>query len=95
MRNNSLAMLLAVALGACALALLVERMVVHPPAAEAQVAPALEGFQFTAQHRKDDHADESFFFYNPKTGDIYVYQEDKPKEHYRVVTIGEKLQKLN
>ena len=42
-------------LGACALALLVERMVIHPPAAEAQVAPALEGFQFTAQHRKDDN----------------------------------------
>lgn len=95
MRNNSLAILLAVALGASALALLVEHMVVHPPVAQAQAAPALESFQFTAQHRKDDHVDESFFFYNPKTGDIYIYQEDKPKEHYRVVSIGEKLQKLN
>ena len=95
MRNNSLAVLLTVALAASALTLMVERMVFHPPSAEAQAAPALEGFQFTAQHRKDDHVDESFFFYNPKTGDIWVYQEDKPKEHYRVVSIGEKLQKLN
>jgi hypothetical protein len=95
MRNNSLTILLTVALGASAMTLLVERVVFCPPAAEAQAAPALEGFQFTAQHRKDDHVDESFFFYNPKTGDIWVYQEDKPKEHYRVVSIGEKLQKLD
>ena len=95
MRNRSLAILLTVALGASAVTLLIEHTVFHPPVAEAQAAAALEGFQFTAQHRKDDHADESFFFYNPRTGDIWVYQEDKPKEHYRVVAVGEKLQKLN
>ena len=95
MKNSSLVLLLLVALGASAVTLLLEHMVFHPPAAQAQAAPALEGLQFTPQHRKDDNVDESFFFYNPKTGDIWVYQEDKPKEHYRVVTIGEKLQKLN
>ena len=95
MKNNSLIMLLAVALGASAMTLLAEHMIIHPPKAEAQAASALESYQFIAQHRKDDHIDESFFFYNPKTGDIWVYQEDKPKEHYRVVTMGEKLQKLN
>ena len=95
MRNISLTIMLTVALGASAVTLLVERMVFHPVATEAQAASALEGFQFTAQHRKDDHVDESFFFYNPKTGDIWVYQEDKPKEHYRVVSVGEKLQKLD
>lgn len=95
MRNGSLILLLLVALGASALTLLLEHTLFHPPAAQAQAAPALEGLQFTPQHRKDDNVDESFFFYNPRTGDIWVYQEDKPKEHYRVVAIGEKLQKLN
>ena len=95
MRKISLTVLLAVALGASALTLLVERIVFNPPATKAQSATALENFQFTAQHRKDDHVDESFFFYNSKTGEIWVYQEDKPKEHYRVISIGEKLQKLN
>ena len=95
MRNISLTILLTIALGASAVTLLVEHMVFHAVVTEAQAAPALEGIQFTPQHRKDDHVDESFFFYNSKTGDIWVYQEDKPKEHYRVVAIGEKLQKLN
>ena len=95
MRNNSLTVLLMVALVASAVTVVVERMVFHPPAVEAQAASALEGYQFIAQHRKDDHVDESFFFYNPKTGDIWIYQEDKPKEHYQVVAIGEKLKKLN
>jgi hypothetical protein len=95
MKSIPLTILLAVALGASAVTLLVERVVFRPAATEAQAAPALEGFQFSAQHRKDDHVDESFFFYNSKTGEIWVYQEDKPKEHYRVISIGEKLQKLN
>jgi len=95
MRKNSMALLLVVALCSSAITLLMDRLVFRPPVAEAQAAAALEGFQFTAQHRKDDHADESFFFYNARTGDIWVYQEDKPKEHYRVVSVGEKLQKLN
>jgi hypothetical protein len=95
MRNGSLTLLLLVALGASALTLLVEHMFFHPPAVQAQVSPSLEGLQFTAQHRKDDQKDESFFFYSPKTGDIWVYQEDKPKEHYRVISVGEKLKKLD
>jgi hypothetical protein len=95
MKNNSFIILLAVALGAGAMALLAEYMVFHPRQVEAQAAAALSDYQFTPQHRKDDHVDESFFFYNPKTGDIWVYQEDKPKEHYQVVALGEKLKKLN
>ena len=95
MRNISLTLLLTIALGAIAVTLLVDHIVFHPAAAEAQAAPALEGIQFTPQHRKDDPVDESFFFYNSKTGDIWVYQEDKPKEHYRVISLGEKLKKLN
>jgi hypothetical protein len=95
MKSNTVTILLAVALVASAMTLLAERIISHTPKAEAQTASALEGYQFTPQHRKDDHVDESFFFYNPKTGDIWVYQEDKPKEHYQVVALGEKLRKLN
>jgi hypothetical protein len=95
MKNTSITLLLAIALVASAVTLLVEHMVFHPPATRAQAESALEDYQFTPQHRKDDHVDESFFFYNRKTGDIWIYQEDKPKEHYRVVALGEKLQKLN
>jgi hypothetical protein len=95
MKNISLVILLTIVLGASAVTLLVDHMVFHPVTIEAQSAPSLEGIQFTPQHRKDDHVDESFFFYNSKTGDIWVYQEDKPKEHYQVVTLGEKLKKLN
>lgn len=95
MKRISLAMMFAVALAASAVTLLVEHIVLNPPATEAQMGAALEDYQFTPQHRKDDNVDESFFFYNRKTGDIWVYQEDKPKEHYRVVALGEKLLKLN
>ena len=95
MRKYFLATLLIVALGASAATLLVEHLFFHPRAVEAQSVSGLESYQFIAQHRKDDHVDESFFFYNPKTGDIWVYQEDKPKEHYRVLSLGEKLKKLN
>jgi len=95
MRRKVLATLLMVALGASAATLLVERWFCHPAGAKAQTASGLEDYQFFAQHRKDDHVDESFFFYNRKTGDIWIYQEDKPKEHYRVLALGEKLKKLN
>jgi hypothetical protein len=95
MKKVSFIILLTIALGASAVTIFVDHMIYHPAATEAQAAPALEGIQFTPQHRKDDHVDESFFFYNSKTGDIWVYQEDKPKEHYRVVSLGEKLKKLN
>jgi len=47
MKNSSLVLLLLVALGASAVTLLLEHMVFHPPAAQAQAAPALEGLQFT------------------------------------------------
>lgn len=94
MRKRILATLLIVALGASAGTLLVERLFFHPAAAKAQTVSGLEAYQFIAQHRKDDQVDESFF-YDPKTGDIWVYQEDKPKEHYRVLSLGEKLKKLN
>jgi hypothetical protein len=95
MKKTSWMLMPAVALMAGALTLLAERVVFHTPTTEAQAVSTLESYSFTAQHRKDDHVDESFFFYNAKTGDIWVYQEDKPKEHYRVVALGEKLQKLN
>jgi hypothetical protein len=95
MKKGTLIVMLAVALIASAATMLTERIVFHIPTAEAQAASALENYSFMAQHRKDDHVDESFFFYNAKTGDIWVYQEDKPKEHYRVVTVGQKLEKLN
>ena len=95
MSKSFVATMLIVALVASAATLLVEHLLFHPRTAEAQTVSGLEAYQFIAQHRKDDHVDESFFFYNPKTGDIWIYQEDKPKEHYRVLSLGEKLQKLN
>jgi len=95
MKKGSLIVMLAVALAASAATLLTERVVFHTPTAEAQDMSSPQNYSFTPQHRKDDHVDESFFFYNAKTGDIWVYQEDKPKEHYRVVAVGQKLEKLN
>jgi hypothetical protein len=95
MNTKLLTTALIVALCSSAATLVVDHLVLHPPYAMAQEAqPQLQDFVFYAQHRRDTAKDESFFFFNPKTGDIYVYQEGSAKEHYRVVTVGEDFEKL-
>ena len=53
-----------------------------------------EGIVLYAGPRRDTMKDESFIFYNPKTGDIWVYRNDDLKERYRVSQLGEKLEKI-
>jgi hypothetical protein len=95
MSREKLGMMLAVAFISSVTTLAIDHVLLHAPRVAAQESgPALQEFIFFAQHRKDTEKDESFFFYNPESGDIYVYQEGEAKEHYRVRVVGEDLEKL-
>ncbi len=59
-----------------------------------QSAPALEGITLYAGSRKDTEKDASFIFFNPKTGDIWVYQDEDFEEHYRIKAMGVPLEKV-
>jgi hypothetical protein len=96
MLRRQIGIALGAAFAASVLTLTVEHVVLHAPYAVAQEsAPPLSQYVFFAQHRKDTEKDESFFFFNPETGDIYVYQEGEAKEHYRVRVVGEDFEKIN
>lgn len=84
-----------IALTASVTTLAIDHVVLHAHRAIAQEdGISLQEYIFFAQHRKDTEKDESFFFFNPTTGDIYVYQEGSAKEHYRVRAVGEDLEKI-
>ena len=44
--------------------------------------------------RKDTDKNESFMFVNQETGDIWIYMDANPHEHYRFTKIGEPLEKV-
>lgn len=62
--------------------------------AYAQEQLQTEGIILYAGPRRDTMKDESFIFYNPTTGDLWVYRNDDLKERYRVSKLGEKLEKI-
>lgn len=47
-----------------------------------------------ASPRRDTQKDESFIFFNRETGDLWVYRNEKFKEHYRVGAMGQNLEKV-
>ena len=44
--------------------------------------------------RRDTMKDESFIFYNPDTGDLWVYRNKDFKKHYQLTNLGENLEEL-
>jgi hypothetical protein len=55
---------------------------------------AASGLTMFAYHRKDTDKDQGFIFYDAKTGDIWVYDNENVKEHYKVGPMGQNLTKL-
>lgn len=66
-----------------------------PSRANAQTSGGVfGGFSLTASPRKDTDKNESFIFVNQETGDIWIYMDANPREHYRFKKIGEPLEKV-
>jgi hypothetical protein len=91
---KTLASLLTVAIASSALTISFER-VLHPSPVQAQQSNAtLQEYIVYAAPRGDGGSQESFIFVNPKTGDIWVYENRNVKEHYRVAAVGRKLDEV-
>ena len=94
-RNLPITLMLVTALVAAAATLTVEHLL-HPATAVAQEAPSpLDGFTIFPTAFGDRHKQfRSFIFVDKQTGDIWVYRNEKFREHYRVGTMGEDLEKV-
>ena len=75
--------------------LLVEHLL-RPPLAVAQQSPGpLGGLTVVANtYGLSSQKFDSFIFVNQQTGDIWIYRDEKPGDHYRVVAMGQPLQKV-
>jgi len=67
---------------------------VDPPVAQAQQTGPFDGLTLYAGPRRDTYKNESFIFVNSRTGDIWVYRDTKLKQHYRIVEMGQELEKI-
>lgn len=63
-----------------------------PSVRAASVVP--DGITLYAGPRRDTMKDESFIFYDSNTGEIWVYRNEKLKERYQVVQLGEELRRV-
>lgn len=92
MKESIMKMVLGAAIGA---SLVYAGMTVgSPPRAMAQVTGGVfGGYTLSASPRKDTDKNESFIFVNQETGDIWIYMDANPREHYRFKKIGEPLEK--
>lgn len=61
----------------------------------AQEVSVFGDYAIYAGVRRDTEKNESFIFVNPKTGDIWVYQDTKVKEHYRLTAVGQDLEEID
>lgn len=66
---------------------------VSPEPAFAQ-APGSPDIVLYAGPRGDSGNDESFIFYSPKTGDIWVYRNRKLRTRYRLTELGADMERL-
>jgi hypothetical protein len=68
-------------------------VVISPDPAFAQRSGSPDVVLYAAP-RGVDGSDESFIFYNTKTGDIWVYRDRKLRDRYRLTELGEDLEKV-
>ena len=60
-----------------------------------QPAPPLQGLTVYANtYGVSSQKFDAFVFVNQQTGDIWVYRDEEPRHHYRVVAMGEPLQEV-
>lgn len=73
----------------------IEHLLLPNGALQAQEVSVFGDHVVYAGVRRDTEKNESFIFVNPKTGDIWVYEDTKVKEHYRLIAVGQDLQKID
>jgi hypothetical protein len=72
---------------------LVHAVVISPESAFAQ-KPGSSDVVLYAMPRGSEGKDESFIFYNTKTGDLWVYRNHKFRNHYRLNELGADLENI-
>jgi hypothetical protein len=72
----------------------VQAVLISPQPAYAQQGPSSTDVVLYASPRTEDGTDESFIFYNTKSGDLWVYRNQKIKRHYRVKELGIDLERI-
>ena len=90
MKNGRLKLTFAVAAVSILGTLAVEHLAFAPVQAQTQVGD----FALFAGVRRDTEKNQSFIFHNPKTGDIWVYEDAKVTDHYRIAKVGADLEKI-
>jgi hypothetical protein len=67
--------------------------IIQPAPVHAMPAQGTSGLTLYAYHRdSNDQKDQGFIFFDQKSGDIWVYDNENAKEHYRVKAMGQKLE---
>jgi hypothetical protein len=67
--------------------------IVRPAPVYAMPAQGTSGLTLYAYHRDgNDQKDQGFIFFDQKSGDIWVYDNENVKEHYRVKAMGQALE---
>lgn len=72
---------------------LLHTVIISPEPAFAQ-RPGSPDVVLYAAPRGDSGTDESFIFYNSRTGDLWVYRNRKLRERYRLTELGADLEKV-
>ena len=90
MTKPNLKVTLAVAAASILGTLAVEHLAFAPVQAQTMVGD----FALFAGVRRDTEKNQSFIFHNPKTGDIWVYEDAKVTVHYRIGKVGVDLEKI-
>lgn len=97
-RNYTLVHLLIVAVFASiisiAIILAYEQIFNVSPVFALQPEEGIQEIILYAGPREDTVIDESFIFYNKRTGDLWVYRNAKFRVHYRVRNMGQDLEKV-
>lgn len=90
MKRPKITLVLTVALASILGTLAVEHLAFAPVQAQTMVGD----FALFAGVRRDTEKNQSFIFHNPKTGDIWVYEDAKVTDHYRIGKVGEDLERV-
>lgn len=91
-RDTVAASILASVLSVAALSV-VQHVFISPEPAFAQT-PVTSDVVLYAAPRSESGDNESFIFYDKKSGDLWVYRNRKIREHYRVKELGADLEKI-
>ena len=92
-RSQLLIAAVMVAAGSSITTVMLDTLRATPATAQSSGSPT-EGLILYAGPRRDTFKNESYIFFNPKTGDLWVYRNEKFEKHLRVTVMGEKMEKI-